>query len=115
MKTVLGCVVMLAGCSTIDYSVPPPEDFPKLAIRIQEYDGADARAACAARYAAYGIAMPFGLVACSEYRFDAMTCTIHIPRGNAYLRTYELAKCAGYGNLGDTSTVDKWNAFKNVR
>ena len=108
-------ILLLSACSTIDYSTPPPEDFPALKITIHEYDGGGAREACGARYAAWRTPMPSGLVACAEYRFDTMTCDIHVPRGNTYLLTYERAKCAGYGNAGDTSTVDKWNAWKARR
>ena len=114
MKILLSlAAALITGCSTIDYSSPPPADFPKLAITVHEYDDiAGARTACAARYDAYGIEMPAFLVACSEYRFDTMTCDIHVPRGDSYLLTYEHAKCAGYNNAGDTSTVDTWRAWK---
>lgn len=111
MKKLL-LVFVFAGCSTIDYSTPPPADFPRLKVKVHEYEGGRATIACEAIYKKYDTPMPFGLVACSEYRFDTMSCTIHIPAGSDYWRTYEKAKCAGYNNMGDTSTVDAWEAWK---
>ncbi len=107
------CLVMLSLCTSIDYSVAPPADFPQLEIRVHEFDGLAAGAACEERYAKLGRIAPRGIVACAHIDFARETCDILVPRGVTYFYDYERAKCRGYGSKGEPATsAQQWRAWR---
>lgn len=110
------CMWLGAACLAIDYSVPPPADFPRLAVTVHEFDGLGANAACRAKYRAHGLADPTAIVACIEASFHAGTCAIYVPKGHAHWLEFERAKCAGYGSRGEPVPMgEKWRAWKKLR
>lgn len=109
------CLALASACLAIDYSAPPPADFPQLAVTVHEYDGLGANAACRAKYRAHGHADPVAIVACIEANFHERTCDAYVPKGNAYWLDFELAKCAGYGSIGESVPMaEKWRAWKQL-
>ena len=105
-------LLLLAGCSVINYSTRP-EDFPGLKITVHEYPSiAEVRQACDQAAQKYGQSISAFVVACSEWRFDTLSCAVHVPVDSPELLEHERAHCQGYDHVGESTIADAWKAYR---
>lgn len=116
-------VLLLAGCTIpidIDYSTPPPADWPKLTERITRVPRAQIPKFCA------GLGRDaYRSASCAITRFRLGICDIFLSTDKPSMLEltdepsmleHERAHCRGYGHVGDASApADAWNLYKASR
>ncbi len=98
----LAALALIASCSMIDYSRPPPEDFPPLAVRIVDAGVLEVNRMCG------GIPILMHVVACTWIDWDTMTATIHTTTRDVEMMAHERAHTQGYEHTGSTEIRDHW-------
>ena len=85
------------GCTTIDYKVAPPSDFPHLTVI--EY---------------YGDVPCFLSIACTFFNFNKKQCHIYYqPNPAQWVKNHEEAHCRGYDHNQETFVRDLWEQWKH--
>jgi hypothetical protein len=113
MRIVLLSVVLLCGCATklvdIDYSNPPPDDWPKLEERVTYGTVEEVQDWClmpaAVRKNAFNCALLY---------FQHGVCMIYLThRPIQGALEHERAHCRGYDHIGDTNrSRNAWEQWK---
>lgn len=102
---------LLTGCSLvfthIDYSNPPPADWPQLKIEEHYADEATVKKMCALdKYAI--------ILGCAHPEFDLGKCVIWYENGAGdWVKKHEHAHCRGYDHPGSTTMRDAWERYKD--
>lgn len=99
--------LLLASCSTIDYS-RRVEGWPVLRQEIRYVSQSDMRRQCD-RYASW-LEIPIG---CVEFLPDDATCRIWIVVGNEWTLPHERAHCDGYDHLGSDVMQRMFDNWRN--
>lgn len=107
-----GCVLLLTGCATIvqpiDYSRPPPPDWPSLRVIEQKIGPDELARFCPRSYAAYGSRA----ASCARLDLSRGVCLIYTTSERPDLLEHERAHCRGYDHAGETTMRDAWQAHK---
>jgi hypothetical protein len=102
-------VSLLTGCTTIGH-VPPPADWPVLAVTVKRVEHKEIRAAC------WDTPWYMSVEACAVVRFSNMTCTIllDVTHGDEFLE-HEQEHCRGKDHTNETTFADAWAKWKRSR
>lgn len=108
-------VLTLGGCTAqlvaIDYTVPPPADWPRLEEKVDRIAPEDLPKYCSGLGAAVSRS-----VSCAVTSFRRGICYIYLTRDDPDDLEHERAHCAGYGHVGDAwAPARAWERFKAAR
>lgn len=98
-------VLLLAGCAMytkIDYTRPPPADWPKMAEKLMRVSEADVLRLCQDA--------THGTKGCARADFGPRVCYLIVADDIAV--EHERGHCAGYDHAGSTATADAWERYK---
>lgn len=101
-------MLVLTGCTMISYERKPPVDWPKLEVSIVKLGFWKTQQKC-------GGNILMQALACAEFRFDTMTCTIWTSTNDVYVMEHELAHCEGHDHIGSTYQSDLWSEWKKYQ
>jgi hypothetical protein len=104
-------LLLLSGCATrlvsIDYSNPPPADWPRLEEKIAYVQMEDLAKFCGPKpSSAYA-------AGCTVAHFGYKTCYIYLASRDPALLAHERWHCKGYDHVGDTNrSRNAWERYK---
>jgi len=103
-------LLVLSGCTTIG-TVPPPTDWPTLAITERWLPKNEVEAICG-KYAPHLMTVR----GCAVIHFGSMTCDVYVSRVSTDSATvsHERAHCAGWDHHGETHLADEWRKWKET-
>jgi len=110
----LACA-LLGACTVIDKDVPPPADWPALAIHVHKVKGGELIKECwpaESLFMQLNGALPSG---CAWINFARNRCDVYLPSyvdHDGYALNHELEHCHGYDHYGDSTMHDAWAAWK---
>lgn len=100
-------LIAVSGCSSIDYSRKPPEDWPKLEVIVKPMNFFQKQEACGIPLAAT-VLFGYFCLEVATVDFCTKTCTVSSPTD------HELAHCSGRDHSGASTMSDAWSAYKQM-
>lgn len=115
LKTLLvGLLVILSGCTTIDYNKHPDPDFPQLTTIEHHVDGGEVHRQCY-KYVPMWMRLLGAVVeGCAVVDFEKNTCDLWVRGDYPDKRVYdhEIAHCRGYDHPNDDAINGAWRRYK---
>lgn len=109
----LFAILLLVGCVTripdIDYSIPPPADWPTLQEKVgYVLSTEDLGKYCLGR-------PPRGALGCALTDFSKGLCWIYLATKDPAVLEHERAHCRGYNHVGDVNHArNNWEQWKKA-
>lgn len=105
MKRAALALLLLSGCSVMDYSRAPPSDWPALTVTVERMAFGPLQAKC-------GGNLFVQVLACPWVNFTARTCVIYTSTDDEAVLDHERDHCRGYNHVGDSRVSDMWRHWK---
>jgi len=104
MKTILILALFLAGCNTIDYRNPPPDDYPKDVRVVVHRPGP---------FKFLGVRECDGTIGgCTLMDFCSKVCNIYLQFDWKIIEDHEREHCRGLDHPRETHMRDAWEYYK---
>lgn len=97
-------LLLLAGCATIDIHSPPPKDWPKLTVIVQDVPFDVLQRTCGIKNET--------VLACAIPDFDEKKCRIYVWMDTKEIMDHERLHCEGYDHPGENTMRAEWKKWK---